>query len=150
MWVGLLKSYSFCVRLSLDPVKWNAPEYIWKMIRFTKVPFVHNLSHSLALIKEELHGYESMWYGNTCKTRSKASEFVQGMRLRPRKKAAETENKSCSRKRIYCEPQPWTSTGPYSDFPISFSLWVLTTSTALRSGSTGKIQRNFIYLGNVL
>lgn len=40
-----------------------------------------------------------MWYGNTCKTRSKASEFVQAMRLRPRKKADETENKSCSRKK---------------------------------------------------
>lgn len=41
---------------SLAPVKWNAPEYIWKMIRFTKVPFVYNLSHSLALIKKSYTG----------------------------------------------------------------------------------------------
>lgn len=63
-----------------------------------------------------------MWYGHTCKTWSKANEFVQAMRLGPRKKADETENKSCSRKKNLLWTTPMNFHWPLLLFPLQLFL----------------------------
>lgn len=87
-----------------------------------------------------------MWYGNTCKTRSKASEFVQAMRLGPRKKADETENKYYSRKKNLLWSTAMNLRWPLLWFPRSFPLWVLTTSLPWNQEAQ-EDSENFIYLG---
>ena len=56
---------------SLASIKQKAPEYIWEMIRFTKVPFVHNLSHSLALTMECYMGMSPCDMGKCVKQEAK-------------------------------------------------------------------------------
>lgn len=84
-----------------------------------------------------------------CKARSKACTFVQVTRLRPRKKAGETENESHSRKKnlVWTVALDHHGRPPWS--PKGSSLWVPTTpylsSPDIRRHR--RVQRNFIHPG---
>ena len=94
-----------------------------------------------------------MWYGKTCKRRRKANEFVQATRLRLRKKADETKNESCSRKKNlvwmaamnHHWPLLWS---PHHHVPMGSDYSLSSIPFILES--TGKVQRNFIHPGNIL
>lgn len=68
------------------------------MIRFTKVPFVHNLSHNLALTEVSYTGMSPCDLGKCVKQEAKHTNVCRAARLRPRKKVDGVEYESCSGK----------------------------------------------------
>lgn len=72
-----------------------------------------------------------------------------GHRLGPRKQADRTTMDPAAGKRIWCEVQPWTTSGTtlVSHRHIPVGTDYLLSSIPLILGSTGKVQRNVIHQG---